>query len=128
MAKISPCSRNPQAAESSTSKQAEATPSVAKVKESWREWNTSSSLSSSQRQNLKIKSLESLAKELVKNDEAASDKVERVTQDFFGHGLDKSINGVQTLLNHYCNFVDQLSADLVPLADEQLVSNTWRSS
>jgi len=127
MAKIT---SNPPIVQQSTLPSKEAKPflSVDKVIEHWQQWNTSR-ISSSERQNRKLQSLESLAKELACKDPAVSENVERVTKNFFAQGHDKkSANPVQTLLNHYRNFVDEISDHLEELADEQLVSNTWRSS
>lgn len=102
-------------------------PAVEKVKKSWKEWNTSR-ISSAERQGRKIESLNTLAKELASKDQTARKSVEQVERDFFAQGLDKSVNAVKTLLNHYCNFADSIADQLAELADEQLMSNSWRSS
>ncbi len=99
---------------------------IEKVKESWQEWNTSGKLSSSRRQSLKLESLQTLAKDLAQGDPSLSGKVDFATKEFFKRGLHLGNNCVQNLINCYCNFVEEFSG-LEVLADEQLLSNTWRS-
>lgn len=128
MTKVFSCSQNSMAQASMPSHQKTSSPlTVEKVKERWKEWNTSL-ISSSERQARKINSLHALAKDLSSNDPSLAASVERIKRDFFAQGLDKSSNAVQTLLNHYCNFAEPISCKLAELADEQLICNTWRSS